>query len=177
MFNTASNESRYATNTLTNIAPKYGEFNHNTWVKMEEGLLVTVKEHCTFPGAKFFVIVGVEPSIKIFTERKIREKYVEGVNLPKFYWTAVCYDTSTTASTDDHQKGWSFAYKADIINKKSVTVNFDPVNKLLPNKYFNIFADHTLANGDKIIGCQFSKEATKTIITDMIKKDRNCTNI
>lgn len=170
MFNALSNDSRYATNTYTNIAPQYANFNQNTWAKMEKGLLTTVKEYCTFPGAKIFVIVGVEPSINRFTELRIREKYVERVNVPKFYWTAVCCDTSMAASPDDHTKGWSFAYKADNIDKKSVTVNFDPVNKLLSNKYFNIFADHTLANGEKIIGCQFNKEAVKKIITDMIKE-------
>lgn len=98
MFNALSNDSRYATNIYTNIAPQYANFNQNTWAEMEQGLLRTLKKYCIFEGAKIFVIVGVEPSIKRFTELRTREKYVERVNVPKFYWTAVCCDTSMAAS-------------------------------------------------------------------------------
>ncbi|VDI21360.1 Hypothetical predicted protein [Mytilus galloprovincialis] len=172
MFNALNNDSRYATNTFTNIAPQYDNFNQNTWAEMEKGLLWTAKNRCIFPGAKIYVIVGVQPSNNKYTEREIRNTFFKGVNVPKFYWTAICCDTSTAISHDDLKKGWSFGYKADNIDKKSVTVTFDPVDKFLPNEYLKLFTDYTGNDGETIKGCQFSKDAAISVITHITENFR-----
>ncbi|XP_052103004.1 endonuclease domain-containing 1 protein-like [Mytilus californianus] len=165
MFNTLDDDTRYATNTFTNIAPQYEPFNLGTWQDMEKKLLSTTKAECNFPGARRYVIVGVQPSSNRYIERDIgNQQDVKRVNVPKFYWTAICCDTSTATDTDDREKGWSFAYKADNIYDRAVTVTFDPVDKFLPNQYSKIFADYT-SNGKTVVGCQFSRDDAVRIIT------------
>ncbi|XP_071136722.1 endonuclease domain-containing 1 protein-like [Mytilus edulis] len=169
LFNTKDSDSRYATNTFTNIAPQYGLFNKGTWNNMEETLLKTVKQECKFLGAKIYVVVGVEPSTNRYIVKQIKNKPVNRVNVPRFYWTAICCDTSTAIASDHHEEGWSFAYLASNINASDVNVSFDPVDKFLKNQYLKIFADFKRKNGPDIIGCQFRKDNAIRIIQNIAK--------
>lgn len=184
MFNTKDDDSKYATNTLTNVAPQYKDFNQKTWKYMEEGLLQIPHVRCKFPGARIYVVVGVEPSNNNFIPEKPKRFRIKGnksyktklsknkyerVNVPEYYWTAICCDTSNALSLDDRRQGWSFAYKAANINAKNVKVVFHPVEKFLQNRYSRIFTDYN-NNGNHVKACQFNKENAVTIIQDMAKK-------
>ncbi|XP_071134565.1 endonuclease domain-containing 1 protein-like [Mytilus edulis] len=165
IFNTQNKNSRYATNTLTNIAPQYGPFNQVTWNIMENGLVNAVRDKCNFSGAKSYVVIGVQPSNDKFITRtiektvttskgkqKTKNEYENRVNVPDFYWTAICCDTSM--ATNHTNMGWSFGYKANNINEKSVLVSFYPVHEFLSNHYSQIFEQ----------GCEFSRNNTIKII-------------
>lgn len=183
MFNTKDDDSRYATNTLTNVAPQYTEFNKGTWQYMEKGLLIRLQKNCQFAGARIFVVVGVEPSINNFMPKKPKRVRIKGnkshktklsknkyerVTVPTSYWTAVCCDTSAIPNIDNRRKGWSFAYEAANIEKGSVKVVFHPVEKFLQHRYSRIFAEYN-NNGNNVQACQFNKENAVTIIQDMAK--------
>ncbi|CAC5377927.1 unnamed protein product [Mytilus coruscus] len=186
IFNTKNDNSRYATNTLTNIAPQWGPFNQGTWNIMENGLVDTVRDKCNFPGAKSYVVIGVQPSKNKFITRttekiittsrgkqKTKKEYENRVNVPDVYWTAICCDTSTATDCNHKKMGWSFAYEADNINKRSVMVSFYPVQQFLTNQYLKIFADYTGSDGYTVKGCEFNRKNTIGIIkhiTNSIKK-------
>ncbi|VDI10578.1 Hypothetical predicted protein [Mytilus galloprovincialis] len=189
LFNNKDDNSKIATNALTNIAPQYKEFNQNTWKKLEEGIKKNLRENCieVFPGARMFVVVGVEPSSNKFIPEKPKRARFPGskkkqkiktqsentygrINVPKSYWTAVCCDTSALPNIDNRRKGWSFAYEADNFEDKTkIKVVFHPVEKFLQHRYSSIFADYT-NNGNNVQACQFNKENAVTIIQDMAKK-------
>ncbi|CAG2193854.1 unnamed protein product [Mytilus edulis] len=165
IFNTQNENSRYATNTLTNIAPQYGPFNQGTWNIMENSLVNAVRDKCRFPGAKSYVVIGVQPSNDKFITRtiektvttsrgkqKTKNEYENSVNIPDFYWTAICCDTSMVTNHTD--MGWSFGYKANNINEKSVLVSFYPIHNFLSNQYSQIFVQ----------GCEFNRNNTIRII-------------
>lgn len=168
MFNTLNDDNRYATNTFTNIAPQFGAFNKNTWASMEDSLLKVVKTDCNMIGAKPYLLVGVQPSTNKYIHKVINNINQTRVNVPKFYWTAVCCDTSNTDLPANRNQGWSFAYKADNLNRTSVSVTFDPVDKILPKLYSNIFADYRDMNGITITGCQFNKTNAIKVITKLV---------
>lgn len=172
MFNTLNDNSKYATNTFTNFAPQYKEFNEGTWSIMEQNLLniAQIKKSCSFPHAKIYTVVGVQPGNTYIT-RKIDNQYVNRVNVPEFFWTAICCDTSET-DIGNRKRGWSFAYKADNRNESSVKVTFLPVENFLKNQYSNIFADYKGPDGNTIKGCQFNKYFAKRYITQITKTSK-----
>lgn len=161
-FNTQNKDSRYATNTYTNFAPQYGLFNSGTWSGMEKYVLNTFKEKCNIPGARSYFVVGVQPN-------RVNKKMNNRVNVPEFYWTAICCDTSSADNVNDRMEGWSFAYKADNEDTSSVFVYFYPVHKFLENHYAQIFATHVGNDPIHVQACQFNRNKAVNIITDSIR--------
>lgn len=162
-FNTQDNDHRYATNTYTNFAPQFGPFNAGTWNAMETFVLKSFENNCNILGAKSYFVVGVQPN-------GIKKTMNNRVNVPEFYWTAICCDTSEAENVNDRMKGWSFAYKADNENTKSVFVYFYPVHNFLENHYVQIFANSVGNDPNLVQACQFNRNKAVNIITNFINK-------
>ena len=52
-------EGRTATFTLTNAVPQDPCFNQQSWKKMEEVALKTMRKDCSFPGARRYFVSGI----------------------------------------------------------------------------------------------------------------------
>lgn len=107
-------DSRTATFTLTNAVPQDPCFNQQSWKKMEEVSLRTMRTSCSFPGAKRFFVTGVVRSrSRIPNENHDNEgdrtRVYNRVTVPSHMWTAVCCDASE-ADAANQNNGFSFAY-------------------------------------------------------------------
>ena len=118
-------EGRTATFTLTNAVPQDPCFNQQSWKEMEEVALSTMKEGCSFDGARRYFVTGIVPQgVRIPN----REHDLEGdmtprefnrVTVPSYLWTAACCDAS---STTNPQNGFSFAYIGENIPDSFVNI-------------------------------------------------------
>ncbi|XP_078345590.1 endonuclease domain-containing 1 protein-like [Oculina patagonica] len=102
------NDSRTATFTLTNAVPQDPCFNQQSWKKMEEVSMDTLRQNCV--GALRYFVTGV---VKTRTripneEHKTQEnpnRDLNRVTVPSHMWTAACcYDPTNQGN------GFSFAY-------------------------------------------------------------------
>lgn len=124
-------DSRTATFTLTNAVPQDPCFNQQSWKKMEEVSLQTMRQSCSFPGAERFFVTGVVrsrtriPNAEHDAEAD-RTREFNRVSIPSHMWTAVC--CHDTIKQDNKDKGFSFAYIGK--NKADSIVEILPVSDL-----------------------------------------------
>lgn len=113
------NDSRTATFTLTNAVPQDPCLNQQSWKKMEEVSLQTMRLNCSFSGAERYFVTGIVrsrtriPNVEHDTEAD-RAREFNRVTVPSHMWTATCCHDRTNQGM-----GFSFAYiaknKADSI--------------------------------------------------------------
>lgn len=101
-------DSRTATFTLTNAVPQDPCFNQQSWKKMEEVSLQTMRANCA-GGLRYFVTGVVRSRTRIPNEEHDaetdRDREFNRVTVPSHMWTAACcYDPTNQAN------GFSFAY-------------------------------------------------------------------
>lgn len=169
-YNTANKLAMYSTFTLTNAAPQVTSFNSPLWRDWETGLLTLAEEKCNFAKKNIFYLTGVVPGLYFI---KINNKNV--INIPSFFWTAVCCDSS---DAKDKNVGWSVAgVGMNIANSKAIRIL--PVwkmNKFLQKKMpgplgkvelFKQTNIERIIDGKKtkvaISNCEFSKKKSLKI--------------
>lgn len=114
-YNTATTLAMYSTFTLTNAAPQVTSFNSPLWRDWETGLLTLAEEKCNFAKKNIFFLTGVIPGLDFI---KINNENV--INIPSFFWTAVCCDSS---DAKDKNVGWSVAgVGKNIANSKAIMI-------------------------------------------------------
>ncbi len=101
-------DGRTATFTLTNAVPQDPCFNQQSWKKMEEVSLKTMREHCA-RAQRYFITGVVKTRTRIPNEEhKTQEnenRELNRVTVPSHMWTAACcYDPN------NQENGFSFAY-------------------------------------------------------------------
>ena len=106
-------EGRTATFTLTNAVPQDPCFNQQSWRKMEEAAMRTMRTNCSFSGARRYFVTGIVqqririPNREHDLEGDVAHRDFNRVTVPSYLWTAVCCDAS---SSGNRENGFSFAY-------------------------------------------------------------------
>ncbi|CAC5426561.1 unnamed protein product [Mytilus coruscus] len=148
---------RRMTNLITNIAIQHGTFNINTWKRLEFGLFRETRYECNSAGGESFFLTGVIPS---------RRNFFNKINIPKYFWTAVCCDIS-----DAHELGrlnWSFAYI--VANDAKRTQNIDMYSvKDFRDIWLPQFGSLFTSPGE--VECSSDPEKSINVITKIINKN------
>ncbi|CAC5426560.1 unnamed protein product [Mytilus coruscus] len=153
------------TNFITNIALQYKKFNMNTWKRMESALYKAATKMCISPGDEIFFLTGVIPSTDNFFKNMI--------NIPDYFWTAVCCDTSKAQNENDRRNGWSFAYIVKNLNETSLDINMYFVKDFLRDWYGQFV--QIFSNYGNVQECLFNPTKTVDVIQEIFignKKDR-----
>lgn len=153
-YNPQENEKRFS-NLITNIALQYSRFNQNTWKRLEEELYDATKANCNFFRANNYFVTGVIPSD--------HSNMFHGINIPKYFWTAVCCDSSVSNQIN-RSSGWSFAYIVKNENTDKTIIDMYFIEDFLKldvigGKFESIFKKYK-----KVEHCLFSTDqAVKTV--------------
>lgn len=152
-------EIKQLTNLVTNFAAQYGKFNQNTWKRLEEHLYKASFDECIdrYRGAKSYFLTGVIPG---------RNKSKSGINIPDYFWTAVCCDTSTATHQDYELKGWSFAYIVQNLPLKRLEINMYSVKDFLTslkNDFSKFFATYS-HDSKEVKECSFDSQHAIEVI-------------
>ncbi|XP_063397518.1 endonuclease domain-containing 1 protein-like [Mytilus trossulus] len=161
LYNCETEDSRKATNSLTNIAPQVSSFNQGIWNVFETTLYNISKKYCNFVGARRYFITGVLPSKNQFISN-------ERVNIPSHYWTAVCCDSSS-AKGDLRKEGWSAGFIGE--NKANSSVFIYTIQNFLQTTSSTLFADFTDQNGNTVKNCLFNPTKADNIINEIANTD------
>ncbi|CAC5405906.1 unnamed protein product [Mytilus coruscus] len=161
LYHCETNDSRKATNTLTNIAPQVPSFNQGIWNVFETTLYDISKKYCDFVGARRYFITGVLPSNNRFIGNG-------RVNIPDHYWTAVCCDSSS-ANGALRDEGWSAGFVGENVDNSSIFIY--SIQNFLPNTSPTLFADYTDQNGNTVKNCLFNPTKADNIINEIASTD------
>ncbi|CAC5405903.1 unnamed protein product [Mytilus coruscus] len=161
MYHCETNNSRKATNTLTNIAPQNHIFNNIIWQKLENILYNISKTYCDFAGARRYFITGVLSE----TNRSISNGRVK---VPTHYWTAVCCDSSGVNDTI-RSEGWSAGFLGENANNSLIYIN--EIENFLANYTPRLFTDYKDQNGNIIKNCLFNSTKAFNIIDEIAATD------
>ncbi|XP_027034332.2 endonuclease domain-containing 1 protein-like isoform X2 [Tachysurus fulvidraco] len=139
-----------STFTFTNIAPQTNNSNEKWADKVETPMKAEIQRECKQNNRiEAFIVTGVVPgnnwiSIKRNTT-KMNRWFLQGVNIPSFYWTAFCcyYNQTTTISK-------AYLVRQNEPNPKSSEITYlsvDILNRRLSSLYnqdFKVFSDTCL---------------------------------
>lgn len=140
-------DGRKAVDVLTNIALQDKTFNQNTWVYLEKRTLDISQKHCQNYGGQTFFITGVVPSDDRHYESEQNQSMK--INIPSFFWTVVCCDTSRV-DIRDTLKGWSYAY-ISANNNTSTTFDIMTVEEFLKDKRIGLKYEHVALFENRIV--------------------------
>ncbi|CAG2206536.1 unnamed protein product [Mytilus edulis] len=147
LYHCETNDSRKATNTLTNIAPQVPSFNQGIWNKFETTLYDISKS--VLPSNNRFISNG-------------------RVNVPDHYWTAVCCDSSG-ANGALRNEGWSAGFVGGNVNNSSIFIY--SIQNFLPTTSTTLFADYKDQNGNTVKNCLFNPTKADNIINEIASTD------
>ncbi|VDH90566.1 Hypothetical predicted protein [Mytilus galloprovincialis] len=165
-YHNETKQARQVTNSLTNVAPQVRDFNKGIWNKLEISLYNAMNDSCNFAGAKRYFITGAVPSsgTTISNGR---------VNVPDYFWTAMCCDSSGANEPSKKMMGWSAAFIGGNIDNSSIYVytiedflNF--LAKLLFSSHPKLFADYYIGE-TKIRNCLFNQTQASTMVNGIIR--------
>lgn len=165
-YHRETNVARLVTNSLTNVAPQVGDFNKGIWNKLEISLYNAMNDSCNFAGAKRYFITGVVPS----SGRTISN---DRVNVPDYFWTAMCCDSSGANDPSKNMMGWSAAFIGGNMINSSIWVYtiedfLNYLAKLLSSSNPKLFADYN--NGEtEIRNCLFNQRQASTMVNGIIR--------
>ncbi|XP_052061592.1 endonuclease domain-containing 1 protein-like [Mytilus californianus] len=165
-YHSETKVARLVTNSLTNVAPQVADFNQGIWNKLEKSLYNAMNESCNFAGAKRYFITGVIPSsrTKISNDR---------VNVPDYFWTAMCCDSSRANDATERMMGWSAAFLGgNIINSSIYVYTIEDFLNFLArhtsSRRPQLFADYANAN-THIRNCLFNQTQAATMVNGIIQ--------
>ncbi|XP_071177751.1 endonuclease domain-containing 1 protein-like [Mytilus edulis] len=161
LYHCETEDSRKATNSLTNIAPQVPTFNQGIWNVFETTLYDISKKYCNFVGARRYYITGVLPS---------NDRFISNgrVNVPDHYWTAVCCDSSG-ANGALRNEGWSAGFVGGNVNNSSIFIY--SIQNFLPTTSTTLFADYKDQNGNTVKNCLFNPTKADNIINEIASTD------
>lgn len=139
-----------STFTFTNIAPQTQHSNGEWAAKVETPMQKIIKNKCNPNRSNLaFIVTGVVPGNNwIAIRRHEKHKmFVQGINIPSFYWTAFCcYSNQTTTISG------AYLIRQNEPNKNSYErshMSVDMLNKRLSTLYkqvFKVFGDLCLTS-------------------------------
>ncbi|XP_063443394.1 endonuclease domain-containing 1 protein-like [Mytilus trossulus] len=168
-YHSENNLARLVTNSLTNVAPQVGDFNKGIWVKLEKSLYDAMNHSCNFAGAKRYFITGVVPSSGTTINNKGR------VNVPDYFWTAMCCDSSGANDPLKNMMGWSAAFfDGNAINSSIRVYTIEDflyyLSKLLSSSNPKLFADFNNTETE-IRNCLFNQTQASTMVNGIIQNN------